>query len=445
MCIVDIALDALLERLEVLYKRQHLAAAIPVYISTSRLASVDDFGSRHVLYVLCIYFEGHPICSDHRFNWLLVKLLYSVVIRPNMSAPLSSLARQCPRSLYIRSSPRSLSLSPRRTYAVQNPGAPAVSVFSTPTKYLQRSRAGANVTESRAVDYLRDEVATRLCTRLLDINRSFPKVLDFGANACNIARVLTLPDPDPDSSKPVSEPLANKIGHLTCAEMSEAMLYRDQDEPFNKEISLSRELLKNPEYLPFEPETFDLVLSSQSLHWINDLPSVLTQINQSLKPDAPFIGAMSGGDTLFELRGSLQLAEQERLGGIGTHMSPLADVRDVGNLLNRAGFKLLTVDVDDIIVDYPSVLHLMQDLQAMGESNAALRREAGPISRDVLIATEAIYKELYGNEDGTIPATFRTIYMIGWKEGEGQSKPLPRGTGEINIKDILGGGDIGSR
>lgn len=264
-------------------------------------------------------------------------------------------------------------------------------------------------------------------------------MLDYGANACNIARILTLPDPDPDSAKPVSEPLSTKIGHITCADTSEAMLDRDIDEPFNKEIDITRHVLQNAEYLPYEPNSFDLVLSSQSLHWINDLPSVLTQINHALKPDAPFIAAMSGGDTLYELRGSLQLAEQERLGGIGTHVSPLADVRDVGNLLTRAGFKLLTVDVDDIIVDYPSTFHLMQDLQAMGESNAALKRTPGPLSKDVLMATDAIYRELYGNEDGSIPATFRTIYMIGWKEGEGQAKPLPRGTGEINIKDFLEG------
>lgn len=352
-----------------------------------------------------------------------------------MSISLNPLRRQCIRSFKTTHAHK----PSHRTYAIQQPGTPAVSVFSSPTKYLQRSRSGSNVSESRAVDYLRDEVATRLCTRLLDISRNFPRVLDYGANACNVAKILTLPDPDPDSSKPVAEPLASRIGHITCADTSEAMLFRDQDEPFNKEISLSREVLQNPEYLPYESDTFDLVLSSLSLHWINDLPGVLTQINHSLKPDAPFIGAMSGGDSLFELRGSLQLAEQERLGGIGTHVSPLADVRDVGNLLGRAGFKLLTVDVDDIIVDYPSVFELMTDLQAMGESNAALRRDPGPISRDVLIATDAIYRDLYGNEDGTIPATFRTIYMIGWKEGEGQAKPLARGTGDINIKDILEG------
>jgi NADH dehydrogenase [ubiquinone] 1 alpha subcomplex assembly factor 5 len=178
-------------------------------------------------------------------------------------------------------------------------------------------------------------------------------------------------------------------------------------------------------------------MSNLSLHWINDLPGTLTQINNILKPDCPFIGAMLGGDTLFELRTSLQLAEQERRGGISPRVSPLADVRDVGGLLQKAGFKMLTVDVDDFIVDYPDTFTLMQDLQAMGESNAILGREMGPIGRDLLLANEAIYRELHGNEDGSLPATFRIIYMIGWHESPNQAKPLPRGSGDLNLKDIL--------
>jgi NADH dehydrogenase [ubiquinone] 1 alpha subcomplex assembly factor 5 len=220
------------------------------------------------------------------------------------------------------------------------------------------------------------------------------------------------------------------------------MLYRDADLPFNKEINLTRHVLDDEESLPYEAETFDAVLSSLSMHWINDLPSVLAQINHILKPDAPFVAAMFGGDTLFELRTSLQLADMERRGGVSPHVSPLADVRDMGGLLQKAGFKMLTVDVDDIIVDFPDTFALMQDLQSMGESNAILGREPGAIKRDVLLANEAIYRALHGNEDGTIPATFRMIYMIGWKEGPNQSKPLPRGTGQVNLADILGGGEV---
>ncbi|TVY35022.1 Arginine-hydroxylase, mitochondrial [Lachnellula subtilissima] len=329
-----------------------------------------------------------------------------------------------------------------RGYAVQAPGNPTLQVFNRNTKYLQKERAASNVERSRQVDYLKDEVAMRLSERLLDINRHFNHVLDLGANSCNIARALTLPDPDIDPSKTTSPPLSTRISHLTAADSSRTLLYRDADLPFNQEINLTRQVLDDEERLPFEAETFDAVLSSLSMHWINDLPSQLAQINHVLKPDSPFIAAMFGGDTLYELRTSLQLSDQERRGGVATHVSPLADVRDMGGLLQKAGFKMLTVDVDDIIVDFPDTFSLMRDLQAMGESNAVLGREAGGIQKDVLLANEGIYRELHGNEDGTLPATFRMIYMIGWKEGPNQAKPLPRGSGQINIKDILGGGEV---
>ncbi len=352
---------------------------------------------------------------------------------------------------------------PSRTYAIQAPGAPTLQVFNRHTKNLQKERAASNTEASRKVDYLKDEVAVRLCERLLvnslllspipktypfkgsldamkDIKRHFPSVLDLGANACNIARALTLPNPDPSPSNPTSPPLSTHLTHLTAADSSPTLLYRDASLPFNTSLNLTRTVIPDEEYLPFEKDSFDAVLSSLSLHWINNLPSVLAQINNILKPDAPFLAAMFGGDTLFELRTSLQLAELDRRGGVSPHVSPLADVRDIGGLLGKTGFKMLTVDVDDIIVDYPSSFALMTDLQAMGESNAVLGREMGGIRREVLLAAEGIYKELHGNADGTLPATFRMIYMIGWKEGEGQPVPLERGSADVNIKDILEGG-----
>lgn len=227
------------------------------------------------------------------------------------------------------------------------------------------------------------------------------------------------------------------MGKLTAADSSETLLYRDADLPFNKEIDIVREVLPASETLPYEQNTFDAVLSSLSMHWINDLPGVLAQVNNILKPDSPFIGVMMGGDSLFELRTSLQLAEQDRRGGVATHTSPLADVRDVGGLLQKAGFNLLTVDVDDIVVDFPDIFALMKDLQAMGESNAVVTREKGPIQRDVLLAAEGIYRALHGNEDGSLPATFRLIYMIGWKHSPTQAEPLERGTAMFSIKDYL--------
>ncbi|KJZ75084.1 hypothetical protein HIM_05570 [Hirsutella minnesotensis 3608] len=333
--------------------------------------------------------------------------------------------------------PTSAASTSRRTYAVLSGGAPRFQVFNRRAKWLHKERAASRPAESRQADYLKDEVAVRLSERLLDVNRHFSRVLDLGANSCNIARALVQENPDPDPAKPESPPLSSRVSELVAADSSETMLYRDADSEFNKKMNITRLVLEDEESLPFEAQSFDLVMSSLSMHWINDLPGILSQINNVLKPDCPFIGAMLGGDTLFELRTSLQLAEQERRGGISPHVSPLADVRDVGGLLQKAGFKMLTVDVDDIIVDYPDTFALMQDLQAMGESNAALGREMGPIGKDVLLANEAIYRALHGNADGSIPATFRIIYMIGWREGANQPEPLPRGSGELNLKDIL--------
>lgn len=254
---------------------------------------------------------------------------------------------------------------------------------------------------------------------------------------------MTTPDPDPVSPTGSSPPLSERIEQLTCVDTSRALLHRDEDLSFNKDINIHREVIPDFETLPYEPDTFDAVLSSLSIHWVNDLPSFLAQVNTILKPDSPFIAAMFGGDTLFELRTSMQLADLERRGGVSPHVSPLADVRDVGGLLNRAGFKMLTVDVEDIVVEFPDTFALMADLQAMGENNAILHRELGPLSRDVLLATEAIYRQLHMEEGSRgVPATFRLIYMIGWKEGKGQAQPLQRGSGDVNLKDLLGGGEF---
>lgn len=335
-----------------------------------------------------------------------------------------------------------------RRYAIQSPGAPTIQVFNENVKYLQKERAASNSEYSRKVDYLKDEVAQRLVDRLLDINREFPQVLDLGANSCNIARALSNPPliaPEvSDEQAEAKTPLSERVQHLTCADTSPISLHRDDSLPAPT-VPITQTVLPSLETLPYDANTFDAVVSSLSLHWVNDLPSVLSSVNNILKPDGPFIGAMFGGDTLFELRSSLQLADLERRGGVSPHISPLVDVRDVGNLLSRAGFKLLTVDVDDIVVEYPDTFALMTDIQAMGEGNAILKSLGGPMSRDVLLANEAIYRELHCNEDekDRIPATFRVIYMIGWKAGKGQPRPLERGSGNINIKDILGGGDFG--
>ncbi|XP_007890492.1 arginine-hydroxylase NDUFAF5, mitochondrial isoform X2 [Callorhinchus milii] len=161
-----------------------------------------------------------------------------------------------------------------------------------------------------------------------------------------------------------------------------------------------------------------------------------TLINYSLKPDGVFIGAMVGGETLYELRCSLQLAELEREGGFAPHVSPFTALTDLGNLLGGAGFNMLTLDFDEIQVNYPGMFEIMEDLQGMGESNCAWTRKP-LLHRDTMLAAAAIYKEMYGSDDGSVPATFQIFYMIGWKPHESQPKPAQRGSAALSF-DHLG-------
>lgn len=315
----------------------------------------------------------------------------------------------------------------------------AYQVFDKHVKRLQKDRAAKNVELSREVSYIRDEVALRMIERLAFISRKFNNILDLGSGAGSLENILC------QENTPDSQLIQSRLGKITMLESSEKLLYRDTDPeifPFNNKLDLTRvigneETFTGPEGTQlFRPDSFDAVISSMSMHWINDLPGVLSKVQEVLVPDGMFMASMLGGDSLFELRTSLQLAEIERAGGVSPRMSPLADIRDMGGLMQKANFNLLTVDVDDIIVSYPDTFALIDDLKAMGESNAVLARQPY-ISRDILTACDWIYKSLHGNEDGTIPATFRIIYLIGWKPSPIQQKPLERGTATMSLKDAL--------
>ncbi|XP_043082273.1 arginine-hydroxylase NDUFAF5, mitochondrial-like [Puntigrus tetrazona] len=288
----------------------------------------------------------------------------------------------------------------------------AMNVFDRSMKRRQKQWASSSP-DSHTYDYLRDEVGSRLADRVYDVSRTFPLALDVGCGKSHIAEHL---------SKDIVERLfVTDISDSSLEEMRDAYFFGA--------------FLADEEFLPFKENTFDLVLSGMSLHWINDLPGALRQIHQVLKPDGVFIGAMVGGETLYELRCSLQLAELEREGGFAPHISPYTAVTDLGNLLGQAGFRMLTVDIDEVQVRYPGMLEVMSDLQGMGESNCAWNRKT-LLHRDTILAAAAVYKEMYGNEDGSVPATFQILYMIGWKPHESQAKPAKRGSANVSFADL---------
>lgn len=296
----------------------------------------------------------------------------------------------------------------------------SMNVFDRRTKFFQKQRA-AIAEDSTIYEYIKDEVGYRLSDRLFDIKRQFNLVVDLGCGYGHVSKHISI----------------DNVKELIMCDVCQDILDKAQNpEP---EVKVSK-IIVDEEKLPFENGSIDLLLSCLNLHWVNNLPSTFLQIKNCLKNDGVFLGAMFAGDTLYELRSSLQLAGIERDGGVTPRISPFVRLRDVGALMQNAGFSMLTLDTDEIIIRYPSMFELMWDLKGMGENNAGLYRPLR-LNKDTMFSAAALYEKLYGNKDNDseikgIPATFQILYMIGWKPDPSQPKPLPRGSGQISIKDI---------
>jgi SAM-dependent methyltransferase len=191
------------------------------------------------------------------------------------------------------------------------------------------------------------------------------------------------------------------------------------------------------EVLPFVPGSLDLVVSALSLQFVNDLPGTLIQIRRALKPDGLFLAALIGGESLTELRQAFAAAEAEVEGGVSPRVAPFADLRDLGALLQRAGFALPVADVDRVIVRYASPLDLMQELRRMGAGNVLLERRRVPLKRATLRRMLEVYAERFGGADGRIPATFEIVWLSGWAPHESQQQPLAPGSAKTRLADAL--------
>ena len=191
------------------------------------------------------------------------------------------------------------------------------------------------------------------------------------------------------------------------------------------------------ETLPFAPETLDLVASALALQFVNDLPGVLAQLRRALRPDGLLLAAMIGGDSLTELRQAFAAAEAECEGGISPRVAPFADLRDVGALLQRAGFALPVTDVDRIVVRYANAFALMQDLRRMGAANVLIERRRTPTRRATVLRMAEIYAERFADADGRIRATFDVIWLSGWAPHASQQQPLKPGSAKASLAEAV--------
>ena len=281
---------------------------------------------------------------------------------------------------------------------------------------IRRRRDRASVDLGRH-DFLFREVSNRLTDRLQDIQRNFPIALDLGCHTS------TLPG---DSG----------VEWLVQSDVSLCMTQCAATTALGVQAALAA-VVADEEALPFADDSFDLILSNLSLHWVNDLPGALAQIQRALKPDGLFLAAILGGDTLVELRDCLLTAESEVLGGASPRVSPMVALGDAAGLLQRAGFALPVADSDKINVTYENIFRLMADLRGMGETNAVHERLQRFTPRSVFMRAAALYQARYSGPDGRINATFEVIYLHGWAPHDSQQKPLRPGSAEQRLADAL--------
>lgn len=204
----------------------------------------------------------------------------------------------------------------------------------------------------------------------------------------------------------------------------------------------SARFIADEEALPFRDASLDLVVSALALQFVNDLPGVLVQIRRALKPDGLFLSALLGGETLTELRQSFAAAESEIEGGASPRVAPFADLRELGALLQRAGFALPVTDVDRVTVKYNTAFNLMHDLRRMGATNALIARRRTPLRRATLLRMAEIYAQRFADKDGRLRATFDIVWLSGWAPHAGQQQPLKPGSAKMRLADALGAREI---
>ncbi len=252
-------------------------------------------------------------------------------------------------------------------------------IFDRAAVRRHRDRAARSV--GRVADVLRD-AAERLLDRLDDTTRQFGQALDIGGRGV-VAPLLR----------------ARGIEVVSC-DLSHAVAL----------LNGGAAVVADEEFLPFAQGSFDLVVASLSLHWINDLPGALIQLRRALRPEGLLLASLPALGTLAELRQALTETEAALTGGVSPRVSPFAELRDCAGLLQRAGFKLPVADVEDIALLYADPLGLLHDLRSAGETNALRERNRRVPPFSLFPAALATMPQ----REGRVAATLRLAVMTGW-------------------------------
>jgi SAM-dependent methyltransferase len=282
-------------------------------------------------------------------------------------------------------------------------------IFDRRLLCLRRARCFGDKSQA---DFLLEHVAREITDRLEATNRQFENAIAYNAAGGALAAAIHA---------------SGKADHVVTADLCPSQA------PAGGDVAV----VYDEEALPFGGAGIGLIVSALMMHWANDLPGALVQARRALRPDGLFLGALFGADTLHELRSAFLAADAELSGGAGPRIAPFADVRDLGSLMQRAGFALPVVDADRLTVRYNSAFDLMADLRAMAATNvmAARTRHTG---RQLFSRMAEIYHDTYAHADGRIPATFNIVYLSGWAPHDSQQQPLKPGSARQRLADALG-------
>ena len=257
-------------------------------------------------------------------------------------------------------------------------------------------------------DFLLARIADDMDDRLRAVSRVFPLAADIGTPTPLVARRI-----------------AQRAGAEATIRLAPAP---------DMGASLPT-VVANDEMLPLARESIDLAVSALALQAVNDLPGALTQIRRAMRPDGLMLATLFGGETLTELRAVLTQAEVELTGGASPRVAPFADLRDMGALLQRAGFTLPVADCERVTVRYDHLFALAADLRAMGATNVLVERSRKPLRRAVAARAAQLYAERFSDRDGRIRATFELLHLSGWAPHPSQQKPLPPGSARRRIAE----------
>jgi len=193
----------------------------------------------------------------------------------------------------------------------------------------------------------------------------------------------------------------------------------------------------DPENLALPPAELDCIISIFGLETVNDLPGALIQMRRALKPDGFFLACLFAGETLHELRAAWLEAEAAMLGGASLRVAPFADVRELGALLQRAGFALPVADLDRTTLRYADALALMREIRALGFAPSFHERSRRPVTAGLLARVAAAYASRATDADGRLRATVEIAWLTGWSPHESHPQPLKPGSARARLADAL--------